>query len=178
MEDATLLLPFGFDDGATFSADRRYRYRLWRSWGSREHRCVFVGVNPSVAGETNNDHTITKEIVFAKRWGFGALDKVNLFGLVSTDVTALLRTDDPIGPDNDDHVRAALEDAHRIVWCWGKHNARVASMVRARLASLEWLHTARPGCEEGTLGWNQDGSPRHPLRLSYATRFERIGGAL
>jgi hypothetical protein len=172
----TLLLPFGFDDGATFSADRRYRYRLWRSWGSREHRCVFVGVNPSKADETNNDHTITKCIMFAKRWGFGAIDMVNLFAFVSTDVTALLRVDDPVGPDNDAMLEAAFKDAHRIVCCWGKHNARVASLVRARLSSSAWMNTDRPGCEVGTLGWNQDGSPCHPLMLPYARRFEPLAG--
>jgi hypothetical protein len=47
----TGLFPFGFDSGATLSADRRYRYRLWRCWGDRENRCVFVGLNPSTADE-------------------------------------------------------------------------------------------------------------------------------
>jgi hypothetical protein len=71
--------------GATFSKDRRYRYRLWRSWGDPELRCVFVGLNPSTADESNDDPTIRKCVGFAKLWGFGAVDVVNLFAFRSTD---------------------------------------------------------------------------------------------
>jgi hypothetical protein len=168
----TELLPFGFDSGATFSPNRKYRYRLWRSWGNREHRCVFVGLNPSKAGEEQNDPTIRKEIGFASRWGFGALDKVNLCGLVSTEPTGLLHVVDPIGPENAALVRVALEGAHRIVWAWGRHNARVARLVRQILAASDWYAIPRR-CDVGTLGRNGDGTPRHPLYLPYTTRFER-----
>jgi hypothetical protein len=126
-------LPFGSVSGATFSPDRRYRYRLWRSWGAGERRCAFVGVNPSKAGEDQDDPTIRREIGFAKRWGFTAIDKGNLFALVSTDVTALLDSDDPVGPDNDEHLHAVLSAAHRIVLAWGSHPPRVRALVQARL---------------------------------------------
>jgi hypothetical protein len=126
-------------------------------------------VNPSTAGAQDDDHTIRKCIGFAKRWGFGALDVVNLFAWRDTDVTALLRTRDPIGPDNDDAIGAAIGDAHRVVWAWGKHNVRVQQLIAHRTRCWSF----RPKCEAGTLGRNGDGSPRHPLTLAYATAFER-----
>lgn len=170
MKCATGLLPFGFDSGATFSPCRGYRYRLWRSWGDRENRCVFMGVNPSDADEVDNDPTITKCIGFARRWGFGALDMINPFALVSTDVTALLRAGDPVGPDNDQAIRETLEGARRIVWAWGRHDARVRKLVQERIAAAGWFAIPRR-CEAGTLGHNGDGSPRHPLMLAYRTPF-------
>ena len=52
--------------GATFSADRRYRYRLWRHWSCGPVLLV-IGLNPSTADETRNDATIRRCIGYAKR---------------------------------------------------------------------------------------------------------------
>lgn len=164
--------PYGTSDGATFSSDRRYRYRLWRwAMGSPEHRVVFVGLNPSKADEVDNDTTISKCVEFARRWGFGAIDMVNLFALVSTDPSGLLTAADPIGPGNDEVLADAFDNAHRIVWAWGSHNRAVNALVQKRISGSPWLNI-RKRCEVGTLGHTQDGSPRHPSRLAYATRFE------
>jgi hypothetical protein len=163
-----------FSSGAAFSACRTYRYRLWRSWAARESRCVFVGLNPSTADESRDDATIRKCVGFAKRWGFGAVEVVNLFayaGAQSTNPRSLLGLSDPVGPDNDAALRTALRRADRIVWAWGRHDSRVRRLVEARVASLPWL-TKRMPCEAGCLGRLPDGSPRHPLRIAYATRFE------
>ncbi len=161
--------------GATFSLDRQYRYRLWRVWDAALPRCAFIGCNPSKADELKDDHTITKEIGFATRWGFGAIDKANLFGLVSTDVRGLLRAPDPLGQDNDLLLRRVLADADRLVFAWGSHGPKVRALLRQRLEGLDllggdgWRRWIRPGCEVGTFGPNADGSPRHPLRLGYDT---------
>ena len=171
-----MTLPLGFNrDGAILSPCRRYRYRLSRAWGSFEHRCAFLMVNPSTADETWDDPTVRKCVGFARRWGFGALDVVNLFAWRSTDVTALLTVEDPVGPDNDEHVIRALDEAHRVVFAWGKHNKRVSALVSRRYEQLVTGTAWRPPLEvTGTLGRNGDGSPRHPLMLAYTTRFEPV----
>jgi hypothetical protein len=46
-------------------------------------------LNPSVAGETDDDATVTRCIARAAKGGYGALEVVNLFALVSTDPQAL-----------------------------------------------------------------------------------------
>jgi hypothetical protein len=158
--------------GATFSPDRHYRYRLWRVWGVPENRCVFVGLNPSFADETDNDQTIKKEIGFAKRWGFGALDKVNLFALVSTNPLGLVHCPDPEGPENASTIAETLAGAKRIVWAWGAHDARVMKIVTRALAGRIYVPK---NCESGHLGLTRDGHPRHPSRISYSTPFQ-VGG--
>jgi hypothetical protein len=136
-----------------------------------------VGLNPSTADESRDDPTIRKCVGFARRWGFGAIEVVNLFayaGTRSTDPRSLLSVADPVGPCNDEALRAAFRGAARIVWAWGRHDARVRSLVEERLASASWLNKGRR-CETGCLGRLRDGSPRHPLRIGYATRFEAAG---
>jgi hypothetical protein len=158
--------------GATFSRDRRYRYRLWRSWGDPALPCVFVGLNPSTADESNDDPTIRKCVGFAKHWGFGGVDVVNLFAFRSTEPAALSVVKDPVGRNNAYHVTLALRDAKRIVWAWGSHSPRIRRLVLPESTSL---CTMERTCEAGTLGITKDGSPRHPLMLAYTTPFGSDG---
>jgi hypothetical protein len=157
---------------ATFSDDRRYRYALSRVWGDHTHICVFFMCNPSVADHETDDPTIRKCVGFARRWRFGGIRVANMFALVSTDVTQLLKAEDPVGPENDSYIAAALQGAHRVVWAWGKHSVRVAKLVAKRLESTP-LFEVPDACVLGTLGLNSDGSPKHPLMLGYATQFQR-----
>jgi hypothetical protein len=162
---------FSYERGAVLSPCRRYRYHLWRAFGNVSHRCVFVGLNPSTADENLDDPTIRKCVGFAKRWGFGAIDMLNLFAWRSTDPNGLLEAEDPIGPDNQATAIRVLGEAHRIVWCWGHHNARIRKLVHARTLDDRWIAIPK-ACDAGTFGRNQGGSPRHPLMLAYTTRFE------
>ena len=159
--------------GATFSKDRRYRYRLWRAWGDPNLCCVFVGLNPSTADESNDDPTIRKCIGFAKRWGFGAVDVVNLFAFRSTEPAGLLAGVDPVGRCNSYQLTQAFENARRIVWAWGSHGPRIQRLIIPASISARRIERA---CEVGTLGTTKDGSPRHPLMLAYATAFKPDDG--
>jgi hypothetical protein len=159
--------------GAVFSPDRRHRYHLWRVWNAFLPRVMFVGVNPSTADETADDATIRKCCGFARRWGGGALDMVNLFSLVSTDVRAVLSpTDHPMAAaENRVAIAMAMSGTSRIVLAWGRHPPRVQAQIRARVFGPPWSAiTTDP--RAGTLGHNADGSPRHPLMLPYTTAFE------
>lgn len=156
--------------GANLSTDRLYRYRLWREWGAVSNRIAFIGVNPSTADETTDDRTITKCIGFAKRWGFGALDMINLFAWRSTDVRALMATVDPIGPDNDATIAHVVSIAARVVLAWGRGDK--CALLPSRAAAVSVLVAKRASGDVGQLGKPcADGQPSHPLMLAYATPF-------
>ena len=174
--DAHAQLPFGFDSGATFSPCRQYRYRLWRSWGNRDHRCVFVGVNPSTADETADDPTIRKCIGFAKRWEFGALDMVNLFAWRDTDQRGLLTAPDPVGLENDCRILQAFDGASRIVLAWGNgKTSAVRTLMTRRIQSEAQTLYGYGRAERGWFGETGDGFALHPLMLSYETPFVPLG---
>lgn len=165
-----MTLSFLDEYGARFSADRRYRYRLWRNWGTLDNCCVWLLLNPSTADEMAPDPTVTKCMRFARRWGYSGITVVNLFALVSTDPKGLLKVADPVGPGNDAAIDEAVRDARRIVLAWGTH-APVRKLIRERETFRTFDYRA------GTLGRNADGTPRHPLMLAYDTPFEPLGSS-
>ena len=174
----SVLLCFASDSGATLSEDRKFRYHLWRSWGDRENRCVFIGINPSTADEYEDDHTIRKCIGFATRWGFGAIDMVNLFAWRSTDQLGLLKQLMPVGLDNDAFLHATCAHANRIVLAWGAgKNAAVRDLIRNRVPRVHDV-VGEFVQKIGTLGRTAEDFPQHPLMLAYATKFKpEIKGA-
>ena len=153
--------------GATFGPRRRYRYRLWRTWDVAAPRVLFVLLNPSTADEQVNDPTIRRCIGFARRWGFGGVEIVNIFAYRSTDPAALRAIADPIGPRNDYHIKAARRRASRCIAAWGNHGSyldRSAHVLRAlhRLGDVDCL------CQ------TKAGQPRHPLYVSGGTLPRRL----
>ena len=161
--------------GALLSPCRSYRYRLWRQWSDVGGRCAFVGLNPSTADETVDDATIRKCVGFARRWGFGALDMVNLFAWRSREPDGLLDVADPVGPDNDRALLETFATAGRIVHAWGSHGPRVNALIAKRQGAWQRSAGIVGTClvaESGNLGRCKNGAPRHPLMLAYVTEFQ------
>lgn len=138
---------------ATFDATGTYRYSLVRSWESSLPRICFVMLNPSTADAERDDPTIRRCMGFARAWGYGSLEVVNLYAFRATHPTVLFRATDPIGPENDVYIRETAGQAVQVVVAWGNHGARYqrASDVLPLLRS--------PHC----LGRTAIGQPCHPL---------------
>lgn len=159
---------------AIISRCGRYRYSLVRKWGGEDplKALRFVMLNPSTADAEVDDPTIRRCIEFARREGCNAIQVVNLFALRATKPTELLT--DPraaVGPDNDTHLRRALDQAvggdHGglpVVCAWGTNPGRAPLRFRvpqfARLVRETGadLHVA-------CLGETQGRHPKHPLYL-------------
>lgn len=159
-----------------FSADRVYRYTLWRTFypvlaiappllpvaGNGTHNYLMViGLNPSTADERQDDPTIRRCKGFAEAWGFGALCMTNLFAIRGTDPGIALAHPAPTGPENDAWLRAAAAGAGLVVAAWGdrgnfnRRNAEVESLLKGKLHCLRFTKT---------------GQPEHPLYLPKTLR--------
>ncbi len=145
---------------ATISACGLYRYTLTRHipcilrW---VHPCLFLMLNPSVADASNDDPTIRRCMGFAATWQCTGLTVVNLFAYRATNPKALWDIADPVGPENDHHLREQLE-AHKlgiIVAAWGSHD--MAKPRARQLAPLLDNYAVKH------ISINKDGSPKHPL---------------
>jgi hypothetical protein len=141
------------DKGAILSKDGIYRYLLWRHWGPATLRCLFVMLNPSTADANVDDPTINRVVGFASDWGFDGVEIVNAYAYRATQPKALYSIADPIGPDNEIHVRIAAAKAPLIVAGWGTHGATAQDRI------VEWVG----GKPIFALRINADNSPGHPL---------------
>jgi hypothetical protein len=145
--------------GATFDPTAIYRYQLWRVWDETLPRVLFVMLNPSTADAERDDPTIRRCVAYAKAWGHGGLEVVNLFALRSTSPKLIYTHASPVGKDNDPYI---LESAYRagiIVAAWGTHGEH-----RARdrhVGALLSLH----GFKLHSLKITAKGLPQHPLYL-------------
>jgi hypothetical protein len=174
------------DSGARLSTDGRYRYLLWREWrGSHDPEnwdwlgdadgagqplgeprpCLFVMLNPSTADAAQDDPTIRRCVSFARAWQFERLEVVNLFAFRSTSPAGLLALsalDDPVGPENLEHVRDAAERAGRIVCAWGAYGGFLGQDQTV----LGWMGDRL----KLALGFTKGGHPRHPLYVKKDAR--------
>jgi len=150
--------------GATFSADRKYRYRLWRIWDDRKPMLLNISLNPSDADENRDDPTTTRMMWRAGAGGFGGVYMANLYALVDPIPSRMIHNPDPVGPDNDRHLRAMIGKAGKVICSWG-------SLVNTVLRAAEVLKMIpEPYC----LGFTKTtGQPRHPLYVAYSTPFIR-----
>lgn len=154
--------------GAVFSADRTYRYVLWRTWGTRGPLIHFVGLNPSTADEYTNDPTIRRCIGFAQSNGARGLLVSNLFAFRATKPVDLLVANEPIGSETDFWLVEAHRLARTTVACWGVHGVH-AQRAASVMTTLKILHC---------LGVTKDGHPRHPLYLKRDTPLQRYRSEL
>lgn len=152
---------------AVFSPCGKYRYHLTREWDATKGRCLFVMLNPSTATAEVLDRTVTRCLNYAKAWGYGSLEVVNIFAWRSTDPKALkqvqkrLGVSGVVGPENDAALLAAAERADLIVIAWGNHGATFARDVEVLR-----LIGGPSGRSLFCLGVAKTGRPLHPLYLA------------
>lgn len=152
---------------AVISPCGRYRYLLTREWDPDRPTALLIMLNPSTADGVVNDATVSRQVRRLRMLGYGGLMIVNLFALRSPHPSLLRAATDPVGPDNDDWIRWALEQRPTTVIAgWGAHGA-----LFGRAAKVESI-LARWGGRVMCLGQTLAGEPCHPLFLSYAIRLQ------
>jgi hypothetical protein len=145
---------------AVISRCGSFRYLLTRRWGDGP-ALAFLMLNPSTADASVDDPTIRKCLGFARRYGFNAIEVVNLFAFRATKPRNLFAADDPVGPDNDRYIHRTAKANRQIVCAWGPNASRMPRAPRVTKTLVKM------GVRLKCLHVTKDGSPGHPLILSY-----------
>lgn len=150
------------ESDATFSADRVYRWDLFRVWDATKPLRLWIMLNPSTADEVDNDPTVERVQRRNIAEGYGGLIVCNIFALRSTDPKALYKHGDPIGADNDAMIRTWVHSSKQVVCAWGNHG-QYLDRGRQVLKMIREL-----GVRPHVLGLNEgSGQPCHPLYVRY-----------
>ena len=145
---------------AAISPDGAYRYSLGRVWSLGPRIAVFVMLNPSTADADVDDPTIRRCTAFAMREGCDGLIVVNLYAFRATNPKDLWTVNDPIGPENDAHIAAALGKANAsgapVIAAWGAHAKPHRVYAVKSLPGMEYAKA---------LSFTKSGAPGHPLYI-------------
>lgn len=140
-----------FAMGAEFSPCRKHRYVLWRRWNWQGYanQVMFIGLNPSVANETDNDRTLNRCIGFAKAWGFGGMLMMNAFAIVETDRKLAMGDPDRLGPGNDEALSYRSSQVGMIVAAWGadcpvEREQEICELLQRPIHCIEFTKERRP----------------------------------
>ena len=169
-----LVPPSPVCNDAEFSGDGRERLWLSRKVANVDHVGLIIGLNPSRAGAAleDTDHTITKEMEYARRWGWSGFWKANLFTCIETYSANLknLSFETAVGTHGTLVLEALIPLAPEIVVCWG---ANVPKLNRHRIAQVcsHIRMLKRPDASVMCFGLSKGGDPVHPLMSSYETRL-------
>lgn len=159
---------------AIISACQRYRYTLTRTIGCADKVVTFIMLNPSTADAHEDDPTIRRCKGFARHFAAGKLIVVNLFAFRATKPNVLLAAKEPIGPENNDHIRRAAEEAHNsggmVIAAWGAHGSHMDRDKQVMALLDAWDIFPKSLAETAT------GMPRHPLYLPNGCKPMEYGG--
>jgi hypothetical protein len=155
------------ETGAVLSPDGKYRYRLWRRWDPKISQARFIMLNPSTADANTDDPTIKKCMKFARSWGCGGIEVVNLFAYRATNPKALkpLTCEEAVGPWNDEILFEVLRNKGGInIAAWGQNGK-----LFGRAAAVGW-ELDKTATRLYALKLAKDGTPYHPLYLKDETK--------
>lgn len=149
---------------AIFSPCGSYRYELRRIWNDALPPYVAGMLNPSIADHEIDDPTISRNWKRAEMLGCGSLIVWNLGAGRATLPTVWKAMADPIGPDNDSHIRRILSECRDrggvAMVGWGASGSFLGRDKAAVAIAAE------VGIKFRCLGTTKAGHPRHPLYVA------------
>ena len=159
-----------------------YRYRLRVEFTDQDDQCnggnlTVIMLNPATTQEERDltvkgHHTRQRLIKFARDSGYRTMTEIDLFAYRSRNKPELLKAVreqgiDPVGPENDQVISQAVQEADRVVVAWGVVANHPVFAARAQQVA-ELLKGS--GKQVYCLEKNKDGSPKHPVRGRYAVQ--------
>jgi hypothetical protein len=138
-------------DGAILSNDRKYRYKLWRTWDEKKLKVLFIMLNPSIANESENDPTIRRCITFAKDWGYGGIMVGNLYAFITSDPKILYKQENKEGSENKLFLEKMYLESDITICAWG-NNEQLPEYIK-NMGTLYYLELSK------------NEIPKHPLYL-------------
>ena len=149
------------DEKVTVEMDekRLNRFVLNCTWDEGRGKVTFILCNPSIGDEGQADLTLRRCVNYARNWGYGSLDVVNLFSQITTDPSALIESQESRQGENDSYIIRSIEEADRVIFGWGEVEKRFPKRAGEVKALVP---TEKQFCLSRTANGKY---PRHPSRL-------------
>lgn len=144
---------------ASFSTGKVHRFFLCRVWDESLPVIMCIGLNPSTADHIKDDPTIRILVKVLTRLGYGGFYMTNLFTIVSSDPSILLKSPSSALFAADEYLlRISNECKNNVIFCWG-------NFKQAQERSKEVINMF-PVAK--CFGYTKSGAPIHPMSLMYS----------
>lgn len=151
----------GIERRSVFSACQKYRYFLPREWDKHRGTLLFIGANPSKAGQVDpatgkerSDPTVSRMVNTAEWLGYGSLWVVNARSWIATDPKNVPADPEAIGAETDAWIERAAALSDLVVCAYGHLAGTRAPRVLEIVRSV--------GKVPHVLALTADRTPRHP----------------
>ncbi|MGO4889569.1 DUF1643 domain-containing protein [Anaerobacillus sp. MEB173] len=140
-------------------SERKNRYLLNCSWDAGKPSVTYIMFNPSEGNELVADATLRRSANFAKRWGYGSMNVVNLFSQISKNPKDVAIPSLSEKVRNERYIMKAVSDSECVIFSWGK-------LVKDHQDMVEEVTKLVPAEKQFCIKKTEDGLyPRHPLFL-------------
>ena len=143
-----------------------YRYELSRVWDLKKEPIVVIMCNPSSEHTEKDDSIIRKLTMILDEHGYGEMVIVNFFAYKSLYPGLLTNIEEKeaIGPYNDYFIDGILRNELDVLVAWGNFGKRYEKREKEILSKIK-------GLKVFCLGKNKNGTPKHPVSISYGTKL-------
>lgn len=101
------------------NTDFQYRYSLIKLWNEGLAKATIIMLNPSIADELKNDHSVNRCLNYLIDNDYGSLEIINLFAYIETDSKKLKTSEKYVGTENDIYISEAIKNSETIIVAWG-----------------------------------------------------------
>lgn len=148
---------------AGISADKVYRWWLFRCWAANLPLIIWIMMNPSTADHAKNDPTILKVIRYSTRWGYGAVLVLNIYAFRASKPENMPDwIAERVGPRNTWWIKLIFRYAAKkkipVICAWGVKHKERGDVIRE--------HAKDAGLKLKCLEMGLNGEPKHPRWLA------------
>ena len=121
---------------AVFSEDRKHRFLLQKIWNTEKPKATIIMINPNQADLIRTDATTMLVINNLDKLGFGSVDIVNLYSVITSKISFRFTPDEELlETENDAIVLESAKTSDQIIIAWGSVGVN-SERVRKRQAEL------------------------------------------
>lgn len=105
---------------AVFSEDRKHRFLLQKIWNTEKPKATIIMINPNQADLIQTDATTMLVINNLDKLGFGSVDIVNLYSVITSKISFHFTPDEELlETENDAIVLESAKTSDQIIIAWG-----------------------------------------------------------
>lgn len=157
---------------AVFNEDYTHRFILRKEWNKEKKKAVVIMIQPNTNDPYELDLTTVRVINNLNRIGYGYVDLVNIYSVVTKKLYLKGYDEDLVREENDGYILRACTKTDTVILAWGsveETSPKIADRIQELMTKLEpFKDKMYIICDSQTT------AARHPLAPSVASHWNLV----